>query len=302
MVDIKAIVDLQIMLFLLMGIGYASAKGGVITEETKKHVSDLLVYIILPCNILASFNQEMPPEVIRNSAEVIIISVGIQLLSIALAYLLYRKAPPDKINVLKHGTLSSNASFIGIPVIGGIYGPEGVIYTSLAVIPMRIFMWSIGLSFYTSSNKKNMIRTIVTHPCILSAILGFLMMVFNLHFPSVISNTLSSVSACCTAISMMIIGAILSEVDIKSVFDKDALWYSFVRLLLLPVIVLFVLKFLGISGAVYGVSVLLTAMPMGSTTVILAEKYNANGPFASKCIFMTALLSIITLPILGLLL
>ena len=49
-----------------------------------------------------------------------------------------------------------------------------------------------------------------------------------------------------------------------------------------------------------GVAVALTGMPIGSTTAILAQKYGANAQFASKCVFLSTLTSLVTVPILTL--
>ena len=71
------------------------------------------------------------------------------------------------------------------------------------------------------------------------------------------------------------------------------------RQLLLPAVCLVALRLLGVVDPLTaGVSVVLTGMPIGSTTAILAQKYGADAQFASKCVFISTLTSLVTVPIL----
>lgn len=46
-----------------------------------------------------------------------------------------------------------------------------------------------------------------------------------------------------------------------------------------------------------GVSVLMTGMPAGATAAIFAARYDSDEPFATQCVVLTTLLSMLTLPI-----
>lgn len=68
-----------------------------------------------------------------------------------------------------------------------------------------------------------------------------------------------------------------------------------------PSVTLLICRILGTSELVTGVSVLLAGMPAGSTTAILAEKYDGDAVYASGCIFVSTLLSLLTIPALSVL-
>lgn len=95
-------------------------------------------------------------------------------------------------------------------------------------------------------------------------------------------------------------GAILADVPPKTVFDPKCFYLVAVRQLLLPAVCLVALRLLGVDPLTAGVSVVLTGMPIGSTTAILAQKYGADAQFASKCVFISTLTSLVTVPILTL--
>lgn len=101
---------------------------------------------------------------------------------------------------------------------------------------------------------------------------------------------------------MMVIGVILAETDIRKIAGKGwILYYSLLRLIVIPLVVYGILKACGVDAMLIDVSVLMAAMPAGSTTAMLAASYDGDAPFASGMIFMSTLLSMVTLPLIGLL-
>ncbi len=114
-----------------------------------------------------------------------------------------------------------------------------------------------------------------------------------------LSSTIHALGACTTALSMMIVGSILSDINIKTVFSKACFYFSFIRLVAIPAVIFIVLKLFRVDPVVTGVSVLSTAMPAAMITAMLAEKYGRDSDFASKLIFVSTLLSLVTLPLIA---
>lgn len=296
------ILNLQIQLFLLLLIGFLLSKAGLLEDAARRQMTNLVIYVVLPANIFHSFQLEMTPQVLRLTAEVLVIGFLVQGGYSLLNLFLYRGFEPRQQISLKYGTICSNAGFMGLPLSSAIFGAKGLLYASVALLPIRIFMWSSGLSLYTRTTRKAVLKTLVTHPCILAVYAGFLTMGFRIHLPAALENTLTSLSQCTTALSMILIGSILCDVDLRSVFQKASLYYASLRLVILPAAILGVLRLLRIDPLVTGVIVILAAMPAGSTTAMLAQKYDQDPLFASKLVFTSTLLSLLTLPIYALIL
>ena len=297
--NFQSVVNLQIILFLLIVCGVILSKFHIITTDGRKSMTDLLIYFILPCNIFMSYLGDISKEILLSSGKVLGIAVGIQLFSYLLSKLLYRNIATEKRMVMRYGTICSNAGFIGLPVVEQIYGVDGLFLASVALIPLRIFMWSSGLACFTNTvNVKSTVMKLIKHPCIIAVEVGFMAIFFNITLPFPIISTIRYCSACTTALSMLIIGSILSEVDITTVLSKEVIYLSAIRLLAIPIISLFVLQcFFQKQDISVQVPVLLAAMPAGSTTAILAAKYNGDALFAAKCVFVTSLFSLISLPL-----
>lgn len=294
--------NIQLVLFAIMLIGAFARKKNMIDTNTRKAMSDLLINVILPCSIITSFNQEFTAETLIKSIQVLVISFGIQFLCIFFSKILYNKVPYNQQMVLRYATVCSNAGFLGLTVVGGIYGQDGLLYGAIALIPIRIFIWTAGVSLFTVTDKKNALKKVATHPCIIAVYIGFVYMISGITLPVFLNKTLDAVGGCTTAVSMIVIGAIIADTDIKTVVSKLILYYSAIRLIFLPIIVFIILKLINVDDLLIGISVLITAMPAGSFTAILADKYECDAEFASKCVFTSTVLSMATIPLISLLL
>ena len=292
-----AIIQLQLQIFLLVAIGYLLSKLGMLVLVTRKQLTDLVIYVILPCNIVESFQVDLTHDLLISAGIVLVLGFAAQGLYALLNLFLYRRFDSRRQINLKYGTICSNAGFMGLPLSLSIFGPTGLMYASVALLPIRLFMWSAGLSLYTSTTKKQVLKTLATHPCIIAVFVGFALMLSGLQLPAFLNDTIDSLGNCCTALSMVVIGAILSDVDPRTVLEPAVLYYVVIRLIAIPAVLFGVLWLLKVDALVTGIIVILSAMPAGSTTAMLAQKYDQDPEFASKMVFLSTLASLITLPL-----
>ena len=292
------LIALQLRMFLLMLLGLFFRKKNIITAQGKKDLTDLVIYLILPCNIVKSFMVPFDDNTLKNFGVILILSVGIQIFCAILAKTLYRKVKDSHRPVLMYATVASNSGFLGNPVAEGVFGSMGLALASVYLIPQRIVMWSAGVSYFAKgNNRREVVKRVVTHPCILAVLVGIVCMLTQVSLPSFLDMALRDIGNCNTAMSMMVIGTILADVKPREILDRSILIFSVLRLILLPLVVYGVCLGVGIDGLVTGVSVLLTAMPAASTTAILAAKYDGDAIYASKCVVLTTVLSLLATPV-----
>ena len=287
------------MILILLATGFGITKAGAMSKKTRADLTDIVLYVVLPCSIFSSFHKGTPPEILKQCVIVVIAAFGLQLLYFVVNRLAYIKIRQERRVVLQYATIVNNAAFIGLPVIGAVLGPTGVLYGSVALIPMRIFMWTMGLALFTDMELKQRLKVLATHPCIWAVILGFVYIFLPFELPAFLTDTIATVAACTTVLPMFVVGSILSDVAPKDVLNIDCLYYSLFRLVIIPSIVMGVMILLHIDPLVTGVIVLLAAMPSSTTSVMLAEKYGQDSNFAAKTIIVSTILSIITLPLIA---
>ena len=295
---IDGLFDLQVMMFLLMAVGVVLRKMNIITKEGKGMLTDLVIDLILPCNIISAFYMPMDHSVFVSGVEILIISILIQIFCTFISGILYRKVPKEKRMVLQYATVCSNAGFLGNPVAEGLYGSVGLLYASVYLIPQRIVMWSAGVSYFTECpSKKEVVKKVLKHPCIVAVEIGIVLMVTQVQLPGFLSSAIENVGGCTTAITMMLIGTILTDVDMRHILTRTTVAYSFIRLVFIPAVVFAGCWLANIDSVVAGVSVTLAAMPAGTTTPILAMKYHGDEEFARQCVVLTTMLSMAAIPI-----
>lgn len=289
---------LQLTMLILIIVGVIVKKLNIISPEGQKNINDLVIYLVLPCNIVKSFLIECDGDTFRQFALVLLLSLAVQAVSVVLGRILYGRKEIGHRMSLQYGVICSNAGFLGNPVAEGVFGPVGLAMASIYLIPMRVMMWSSGIAIYTQTKDwRATVKKVATHPCILACVLGLILMVSQWQLPEVILKPLATIGSCNTALSMMVIGMILADADVRTLFDKEIFAYSLLRLLLMPAALYAVCLFLKIPALVSGVCVILTAMPAGATTSILASKYHADELFATKLVVASTVLSMLTIPV-----
>lgn len=297
--DIFTLFNLQSTLFAMMLIGTWMKKKGIMDENGKRCMTDLCVNIIIPCNILKSFLIEFNLDILKTCGLLFVSAAIMQGICLLLNQWLFNRYPPQRKKVLQYCTLVPMSGFLGNPITEGIYNQIGVLYTSIYLIPMRIMMWSAGTAYFTANtrlSRKKLIKNILTHPCLAAIYIGIFFMITQLPLPRFVTETIRYISSCNSAVTMFIVGTILADVKLSSIFSKDTLAFSFFRLIVLPAISLGLGLLLGLDAVSLGISVLMTGMPAGATAAIFAARYESDAAFATKCVVMTTLVSMITLP------
>ena len=292
------LLTLQGQLFLLLTVGAIARRLQLFDKRAKQLLTDLVLYIALPCSIIRSFQIQVSGDLFSSLLTVFFVSVAIQGVSWIFSKVFYRSTDPYKAKVLRYAILISNAGFIGIPIAGQMFGPVGYMYASVYLIPQRVMMWSAGLAIFNSAHlsKKEAAKNVLLQPCMVAVYVGLFLLVSGLHLPRFVENTLDSLGGATTALSMLLIGSLFAEMDRDQlVLDKNLFSFSIIRLFLIPFITLIGCHFAGIDPMVASVSIILSGMPGGSSTVILASKYGGDTIYASKLVIISTAFSLISI-------
>lgn len=307
-----AMLRLQFIIFSLIGIGFVTRRKGIVSREGQRSITDLVINVVLPCNIVTSFVQELPDSALRDCAMIFLISVGMEAMCMLYAKAAYRNVEENKKKCLTYGILVSNAGFLGNPVAEGVYGPMGLMLASVYLIPVRVIMWSKGIAIFSGeSDRRQTLRKVATHPCVIACMIGIVIMLADLLagvsiVPEWLFDMLKTVGRCNTGLSMMVIGMILSDIDFAKLVDGLVIRYTVERLIVVPGVLGLILLGLSRLGVVTGLApnlaVLLAAMPAPATTSMLSSKYDCAPDFATKMVILSTLCSIPTIFLWGLVL
>lgn len=295
-------VSTQALLFLFILLGLVIQKTGIITADNRGSFNLFLINVTLPAMILHSFLGDISIHQLSNAAVVLLVSAAVCLLSWQAGLLLWRRQAAPKKAPLVFGTMFSNAGNAGMPVVELVFGASGVFYASIFLIPVRILMWTLGLGLFLRKSGQQRWKQLLLTPSVLVVFLGLAIMLSGLRLPVVLVSAVKRVGDITGPLSMILIGTTLAELPIKQAFCKEAWLLSGVRLLLIPTLVLFALRLLRVDPLASAIAFVLCAMPAATTTVVFSERHQADYHLASKCVFLSTVLSLITVPLLTLML
>ena len=298
MASFTELLNLEGLMFLCAVCGIIMKRRKILPDNAREVLTDLVMNLILPASIIHSFEVEFNMSVLRKFAIILIIAAAAQVISMVCANLFWNRQPEHLKAVFQYGTQVSNAGFLGLPVTEGVLGAEGLMYASVFLIPQRIVMWTAGIAYFTrSTDWKGTFKKLAKNPCIVAVYIGFFLMLTQFKLPVMVESTLVKLAACTTPLTSILIGIMVADVDYRDLVSPMMFVLVFVRQLLLPAVVFFGCVLLHIDPLLTGVSVLLVGMPIGSTSPILAAKYGGDFVFAGKCVILSTVLSLFTIPL-----
>lgn len=287
-----------ISIFLLLVVGFAAQKRKILDSNGIKTISNFVLRVFLPFTIISSFDKSIPFSAAGDLLKVAIFAIGVHALAIFISKLAYSRFPDPKRKILTYITVFSNCGFMGFPVAESVFGKIGLMYTSIYVMVFNIFVWTYGIGLLSEGKeKRNTWHSILLNPGNIAFAIGFVLWVLPFGLPETLNYAVLLLGNCTTPLSMIVVGATLANLGIKGLFSGTEVWIgSMMRLFIVPALVLMIFSLIGFRSNAAKVSNFLAAMPAAAQTVIFAERYDADVSLASRIVFISTVLSAITIP------
>lgn len=286
------------MLVLIMLLGYLCARIGITGPEFNQRVTPLMVKVLLPATILNSV-LSVPDFSGRELLDYILVMTVMVALQMLPAWFLPRlmRTRSEDVGATRLVTAFGNVGFVGLPVVAAIFGDEMVFFASLCNIPFNLALYSCSAAQLSPGGGRVRWQDVLNAP-VIATLLSVVLLLSRVHVPGVLADTISSVSGVTIPLSMLVIGTSLGGISVRSVLtDWRVYVVSAVRLLVCPLLTWLVLRPFA-AGALLGISVLMAACPSAMLVTALCLQYGRSDAFASKCIFLSTILSAVTIPLL----
>ena len=216
-----------ITMFLYVGVGWCLCRAKLVTEANSAALTNLLLYVVIPCVIVQSFYREASPETTLE----LLMSLGLSALGVGLAmavtFLVFRKRP-----AANFGSSFSNAGFMGIPLITAVVGESAVFYIAGFVALLNILQWTYGQAILGASREELKPLALVRNPLILAFFVGLLLYFLPITLPSLVENAIGAIAGCNAPVAMVVLGVLLGNISPRKMFLSGEAWaVSGVRLL-----------------------------------------------------------------------
>ena len=300
------VVEQLLLLMLIMVIGYIVARMKLLDDHAEMNFATLINYVTVPALILSATDGGAVTGSKWDSLLVLLIASCSYTFFTLLALFIPKvfKVKPDEIGVFQFVTVFANNGFMGLPVVLAIFGTSGLFYAAIFNIPNNILVYSIGVYFISRGHKKQTVdfRRLLLNPAILSALLVLVMFLFDIQLPSLLSKTMLSLGSITSPLAMFVIGMSMVRINIGAALkDMKLLAFAVFRMLIIPVAMWFVLRPIITNPLILGVLIIIAGMPGPTMAVTLATLYGGNTGFATRYIFISTFISVLTIPILSLL-
>ncbi len=300
--EISSIINLMLILLILLLVGVFARKTGVINDQANKHLTRIVVVLAQSAMILAAVMNAEPSLTgleLLGLVGISFVAYAIMLVVVVLFTWVLRIKPGDR-GVFQFMALFGNVGFMGFPIVASLFGDAAVFYASLFNIPFNLLTYSLGVMMISSgSGKKARInfKQFLNAPLI-SAVVAVLIFVLKIPIPKPIAGATELLGDMVVPAAMLVIGSSLGNMSLKEVFGDWRLYVlAPVKLILMPVIIWAILRIFVTNPLILGMATVLASMPVAANSTLLCTEYKGNEALASKGVFITTVLSVLTIPL-----
>ena len=298
-------------LFIILVIGYICEKAGIFPKETQNVLNKIVIYLGNPCiilySVLASSSLPEPAVTLRILAAAVLAYA----MMTALAWLAVKifRVPLGTRGVFMCMLIFANCSFFGVPVTQTLFGDTAVFYLSVFNLPFVPLLFTMGYYVMmkdsaalagTEQKLKISWRSFLLNPNLIMSVLAIVLSFVGCSFvPSFITETSGMIGNLCAPCALFAIGSSLAKQPARNMLGSSRVYaLSALRLIVFPAAVWFVIHLFVKDPTILGVAVVALGMPVATMVGMLASEYKSDEQFCMQGIFISTVLSIITIPLL----
>ena len=287
-------------LFIMILLGFILVKSSLLTKQDSKVLSTVALYIINPCVIINAFQVQYSQDVKNGIILSFLAAIIVHIIYIVGARMLGKVYTLN--GVEKATIIYTNAGNLIIPLVQALLGKEWVVYTTGYILVSTIFIWTHGRMLICEETGFN-VKELLKNVNVVASIIGILMFALKIQLPSLITETMDSMSATIAPISMIVAGMLIAGMDVKDCLKNKRLYsITFFKMIVFPLLAVCLLKFSSLSSMAKNgdmillISLLASVAPTAASVTQIAQIYDADSEYASAYYFITTLLCILTMP------
>ena len=297
----------QIEIFVVyMLIGIFAVKLHFLDRSKLGMLSGCITKILLPLLIFTNTINGTTREQFLSSAVIILLAAVLYLVLYVVAAVLAKLL---RINyrhesLYRACTMFGNCGFMGIPIITTLYPEQGGLYIAMYTVIDQLALWTVGMDLTAPVDREKKLSLSqrfrkMINPATVAILAGVFVVLTGIKLPSTIITALSKTGATASPLAMVYLGGVFCYIKIIDYLKLKEVYVTVVvKMLVLPVLVYAVLSHIPAVDQNVAVTIgILCALPTMSSVAMMAESQHSDSDYVTGFIFVTTLLSIITLPI-----
>lgn len=285
-------------------LGYSLKKMNILKTVDADILNKIVIYIAVPALIFMAM-YDIDTAILPLIVPIPFICLTVGIICGALAYIFSKIRNYDKKTLWSVVITSAmfNSGFIGYPVVLGIFGNEGLVRAIFYDVGSMILFIAFGifLSIIFAEKYSSILKRALIFPPLWAIAIGLILNVMHVEIGSALSNTLNYLSLATIPIIMLSLGLSLEFKGMKENFEA-VFSVSIIKLIIAPLLAFFIVLIVGIGGLERQVTIIEAAMPSAMLGLVLAITYDLDIKTAAACIFASTILSMVTIPVILILL
>ena len=297
-------------IFVIMALGYAAGKRGVFTSANAQIFNKLVLTYALPAALFVSI-VKADRSMLFADAKLLIISlvvlVGLFLLSYLSTYKLFRHTKSESaVSALITG--SPTIGFLGFAVLSPIYGDTastGLVIAIVSIvvnavsIPIGMALLNAGSSDAAKAQsggaKSNPVLEALKAPVCWAPILAVILVLFDIKFPAILDPNFELIAKANSGVAVFAAGLTLS--GLKFQLDKEVLYNTCFKLLLMPAVLLIIGLIFKMEPMKLQMMVLAGALPPAFSGIIIGSRYQQYVRTGTSTLAFSILMFVLAAPL-----
>ena len=294
-----------ILLMCLALPGFILSKAKMLPDNLSIGLVNVLLFVVMPSLSISNFlKTDFSTGLITNLGLVVIFGFFFLISSYLLArfFFIKFKENPSK-GVCVAAVFLTNCSFMGIPVIQTFFpnNPEPILYIAMFLIPMNVLTWTLLVYSITGNKKYIRLKAALLNPGFITLVISITLVVLKIDLPKIVLRVFEYFGSMNTPLAMIIVGIRFADIKFRELLTSAKVFYSsFLKLVIVP---LFTFGVLMLARHIFPMSTMVAttlfiamAMPSGNFVIVFSEKFNGDRQTAAKCVLLSTLLSLVTIP------
>ena len=281
--------------FIIVGFGALADRHLALDVRTP---SRLTLYILTPCLIFSSLVKSnlAGEDITQIFVYLILITMAIGVVSWTAARLLSL----DRVrqNTLLLSTMFLNAGNFGLPIVLFAYGQAGmdrglVFYTGSALL-----VNTLGAYFASRgrASARQSLVNILRLPAAYAIVLAFLLRGLHITPPEFLLKPISLAGSAAIPILLLVLGMQLSRTRLRGNLPLVSL-AVFIKLVVAAALAFAIAYLLGLQGLTRQVCIFESSTPVAVSVIMMSIEFNADPEFVTSAVFLSTLLSSLTLTV-----
>lgn len=296
-------INQTITLFIFISLGYWLKKSGKVTSNFSKGLSVALVNVISPMLTIRTFSANFKKEMFMDNVILLGASVVTLAVCCVIGFILSRifaktKGVLDrnKYDVYLYSMTIPNLGYFGYPLIESLFGEQMLASFMVFCLPFNIFIYTFGM-YILNPNKVFSFKKILNLP-MLGMLVGMILGLLEVKFPTPIANVLKSGGDCQAPVAMLLTGVVFASNNLKQMVSAGKVYLAcFIKLLILPALLVPVLVFLNLRPEISISVMTLFCLPAGLNSIVFPEAFGGDSKTGAQLCFITTTACVFTIPI-----